>query len=260
MAKQSMLTRYALSALIFIFLSINAVLAEPFLAGINAIDRNHYATAFRSFKPMAEKGIAEAQNNIGFLYQNGFGVKRSYANAITWYTRAAEQGLAEAEHNLGMLNYQGYGLSQNFTIAKRWFSRAADKNLGPSHYMLGLIFYNGDSAAKNPERARIHFRDGSKAGDAKSQYMYSYMLLAGEGKKPSSSSSRFGPLFNQEGATEKEYKLALLWSQLSARNGHEDAKELVEYARLHVDLDEIKISESLVDICLETQYKKCPAI
>jgi len=86
------------------------------------------------------------------------------------------------------------------------------------------------------------------------------MLLAGEGKKPSSSSSRFGPLFNQEGASEEEYKLALLWSQLSARNGHEDAKELVEYARLHVDLDEIEISESLADICLETQYKKCPAI
>ena len=84
MAKLAMLNRYALCTLILIFSNINAVLAEPFLAGLNAIDRHHYATAFRSFKPMAEKGIAEAQNNIGFLYQNGFGVKRSYANAITW--------------------------------------------------------------------------------------------------------------------------------------------------------------------------------
>jgi len=260
MVKILMLTRFVLITLMMVLSKINPVFAEPFLAGLNAIDRNHFATAFRSFKPMAEEGIAEAQNNIGFLYQNGFGVKRSYANAITWYTRAAEQGLAEAEHNLGMLNYRGHGLSQNFTIAKRWFTRAAEQGLGPSHYMLGLIFYNGDSAAKNPERARIHFRDGARAGDAKSQYMYSYMLLAGEGKKATTNNSRFGALFNQGGATEEEYKLALLWSKLSARNGHEDAEELVEYARLHVDSDEIEISNSLADRCLETKYEKCPVI
>jgi hypothetical protein len=90
--------------------------------------------------------------------------------------------------------------------------------------------------------------------------MYSYMLLAGEGKKATTNNSRFGALFNQGGATKEEYKLALLWSKLSARNGHEDAEELVEYARLHVDSDEIEISNSLADRCLETQYEKCPVI
>ncbi|MBA57636.1 MAG: hypothetical protein CMQ40_00540 [Gammaproteobacteria bacterium] len=260
MRKIGGLTLLALLAKVLLLTKVSPVIAEPFVAGLNAIDRKHYATAFRSFRSLAEQGAAEAQNNIGFLYQNGFGVRRSYANAITWYTRAADQGLPQAEHNLGMLNYHGHGVSQNFTIAKRWFSRAAKQNLGPSHYMLGRIFYKGESTAENPERARTHFRDGAKLGDARSQYMYSYMLLAGEGKQDINENSRFGPLFNQQGATEEEYKLALVWSKLSARNGYEDAKELVEYARLHVDRDEIDVTEMIVERCIETEYKNCPAI
>ena len=118
--------------------SVPMVYAEAFVAGLNAIDRQHYSTAFRAFKPMAEQGIAEAQNNIGFLYEKGFGVKRNYATAIGWYTRSANQDLPEAQHNLGMLNYRGYGVEQNMTIAKRWFTKASGQNLGPSHYMLGL--------------------------------------------------------------------------------------------------------------------------
>ena len=66
MVEKLMLNRFVLITFIMVLSKINPVFAEPFLAGLNAIDRNHFATAFRSFKPMAEEGIAEAQNNIGF--------------------------------------------------------------------------------------------------------------------------------------------------------------------------------------------------
>ena len=39
--------------------------ADIFVSGLNALDRTHYASAYRSFKPLADEGIAEAQNNIG---------------------------------------------------------------------------------------------------------------------------------------------------------------------------------------------------
>ena len=57
MVKRLMLTRLVLITLMMVVSKINPAFAEPFLAGLNAIDRNHFATAFRSFKPMAEEGI-----------------------------------------------------------------------------------------------------------------------------------------------------------------------------------------------------------
>ena len=56
--------------------------SEPFVAGLNAMDREHYATAFRAWKGLADNGEAEAQNNLGFLYQHGHGAKQSYTKAI----------------------------------------------------------------------------------------------------------------------------------------------------------------------------------
>ena len=46
--------------------------SEPFVAGLKAMDREHYATAFRAWKGLADSGEAEAQNNLGYLYQHGY--------------------------------------------------------------------------------------------------------------------------------------------------------------------------------------------
>ena len=40
----------------------------------------------------ASAGSAEAQANLGFMYQMGKGVPRDYGKAIEWYLIAAEQG------------------------------------------------------------------------------------------------------------------------------------------------------------------------
>ena len=105
-------------------LATQLVSAAPFEAGLNAMDREHYATAFRAWKKLADQGAAEAQNNIGYLYEQGRGVKQSYARAIEWYEKAAAQNLAEAHHNLGMLAFEGYGMRQDYLAAKRHFTAA----------------------------------------------------------------------------------------------------------------------------------------
>ena len=65
--------------------------ARSFQAGLNAMDREHYATAFRAWKDLAEIGEAEAQNNIAFLYERGYGVKQSYTRAISGKKAAAQR-------------------------------------------------------------------------------------------------------------------------------------------------------------------------
>ena len=87
---------------------IGDIAAAPFTAGITALNRQHDATAFRAWKRIADRGDAEGQNNIAYLYERGMGVKQSYQNAKIWYELAAAQGLPEAKHNLAMLTYQGH--------------------------------------------------------------------------------------------------------------------------------------------------------
>jgi len=46
-----------------------------------AITRGDWDTAYKLLKPLAEKGNASAQNDIAFLYSEGFGVQQDYTKA-----------------------------------------------------------------------------------------------------------------------------------------------------------------------------------
>ena len=49
----------------------------------------------------ADQGDAEAQYNLGLMYDNGEGVLQDDAEAVKWYRLAAEQGRADAQLLLG---------------------------------------------------------------------------------------------------------------------------------------------------------------
>lgn len=255
-------TRFKCCILLFLVTttSTTSLFADVFVAGLNAIDRSHYASAYRSFKPLAEEGISEAQNNLGFLYENGLGVKRNYSLAINWYERAANQGLPEAQHNLGMLNYQGHGLSQSFSIAKRWFNKSAKQGLRESHYMLGLMFFQGEGAQKSPDRASAHFSTAGKNGDPNALYMLAHMMLSGDAetsyRKPSNRKSPFDFIgFDNQQSNQLIASLSL--SLLAAQNGQASASELIDFLRSQLDKKSVFAAETLSAKCLETEYKTC---
>jgi TPR repeat protein len=77
------------------------------------------------FRKAAERGDADAQNNLGASYANGDGVPQNYALAIKWYRRAAKQGNSMAQKNLGACYYNGQGVEQNFVEAYKWYAVAA---------------------------------------------------------------------------------------------------------------------------------------
>ena len=51
----------------------------------DAYNRGDYAEALKLFRPAAEQGIASAQYNLGFIYENGDGVAEDAAEAVKWY-------------------------------------------------------------------------------------------------------------------------------------------------------------------------------
>ena len=96
----------------------------------------NYTEAFKFCSVAAEQGHAEAQFNLGVMYDNGQGVKQDYFKAFEWYQKAAEQGLAYAQYNLGNMYYNGQGVRQNYTKAKEYFGLACDNK-----YQAGCDMY-----------------------------------------------------------------------------------------------------------------------
>ena len=106
------------AAIIFIFLQFSApAFADDFQDGLDAATQGDFKTAFEKWKPLAKKGNALAQFNMGLMYDKGEGVKRNYKKAVRWYKLAAKQGVASAQFNLGVLYSKGKGVRQSFKKA-----------------------------------------------------------------------------------------------------------------------------------------------
>ena len=99
--------------------------SADFEKGLDAYDSGDYATALREWKPLAEQGNADAQYNLGLMYDNGTGVPQDYKTAVKWYRLSAEQGHADAQYNLGVMYAKGQGVIQDYVRAHMWWNIAA---------------------------------------------------------------------------------------------------------------------------------------
>lgn len=127
-------------------------------SGQAAYLRGDYGVAWRELKPLADQGNAEAQYQVGVMYDHGQSVKRSYRTAAQWYERAAEQGHSGAQFNLGFMYYNGSGeeddpVAQDFGAAEGWLTRAAASGIGEAQYLLSNMYLRGDGVARDQDRA-----------------------------------------------------------------------------------------------------------
>ena len=70
--------------------------ADDFQEASVAYERGDFTTAFNLWMPLAEQGDAEAQYNIGKMFENGDGVHQSKRRAKHWYRLASRQDYPEA--------------------------------------------------------------------------------------------------------------------------------------------------------------------
>jgi uncharacterized protein len=113
--------------------------AGPFEDAVANYRRGDYATALRLWHSLAEKGDADAQFQLGVMYESGQGVPPNDADAIKWYRQAAEQDDAVAQFNLGVMYAKGG--SPNHAEAALWYRLAADYGLaGPPASAPSTVF------------------------------------------------------------------------------------------------------------------------
>ena len=113
--------------------------------GYQSYLKGDYQAAFDEWLPLAELGDAEAQYNLGVMFDQGASVEQDLAKAASWYRKAAEQGFMDAQTNLGMMYYRGEGVAADHDEASRWLQRAADKGDAEAAALLEQLARNDET-------------------------------------------------------------------------------------------------------------------
>jgi hypothetical protein len=129
-----------------LFAAAPQLLAQSVTAGIDAWRKQDYAGAVAIWRPLAEKGDADAAFNLGQAYRLGRGVPTNLSIAKSWFERAARQGHVDAQTTLGLLLFQ----NGNQTAGLRWLKGAAERGDARAMLIYGTALFNGDGIAQDP--------------------------------------------------------------------------------------------------------------
>ena len=189
-----------------IFIQLTQLYAEELIDDLNmakqAYANKDFVTAFKLSRILAEKGNAQAQFNLGEMYEKGNGVAHDYAEAIKWYTKSAEQGFSEAQNYLGVL-YQNR--NEDYAEATKWYRKAAEQGYLVAQLNLGSMYYYGKGVTQNYEEAARWYHLAAEQGDIWAQYF-------------------LGNMYNHGHGVSQDNVLAYMWFGLSASQGFEGAK------------------------------------
>jgi TPR repeat protein len=156
--------RIALATSICTFTLAHAGLKE----GEAAAKAHDYATALKAFTPLANKGDAAAQLDLGEMYQLGLGVTKDPKQAVAWYTKSAAQGNVLAELNLGSAYAAGAGVTRDDARALALWQKAADHGNPRAMHNVALMYSHGRGADTNGAKAIEYYDKAIAAGYSQS--------------------------------------------------------------------------------------------
>jgi cell division septation protein DedD len=137
--------------------------AADVASGVQAWQAGNYPRALSEWRPLANRGDAEAQFHMGQAYRSGLGVSADAGIARSWYQKAAQQGHRQAQAELGLLLYQT-GERKNSIY---WLRKAAERDHPRAQFVLGLAHLNGDGVARDLPRAKVLMRRAHAGGLAR---------------------------------------------------------------------------------------------
>lgn len=92
--------------------------------GLEALDDDRPAAALGWFLRAARAGSTNAMNNLGYLYEKGWGAIPSAQEALRWYERAAQAGHMHAMRNAARFYEHGIGVLEDGNRAAYWREQA----------------------------------------------------------------------------------------------------------------------------------------
>lgn len=112
----------------------------------------------------AQAKDAEAQVQLGRLYEEGDGVLRDHKEAVRWYEEAAKLGHREGQYLYAMALIEGRGMVQDYQAAMKWLEAAARAGHPAAEYQLGRMYYRGMGIPVDKAKAYIWFNLAAARG------------------------------------------------------------------------------------------------
>ena len=166
-------------------------------AAILASKNNDRKTAYELLKKLAEQGVAQAQNDLGFsytidgnyqqakywlelsagqnhpmglnslgvLYMNGWGVEQNYTKAKAYFELSMLQNYAPAQTNMGILYLYAWGVEQDYAKAKEYFELALQQNDDNAKNSLGVMYLKGLGVPQDKEKAIAYLKEAAQQGN-----------------------------------------------------------------------------------------------
>jgi TPR repeat protein len=204
---------------------------KSFLEGEAAEKRGDYAEAVKWYRKAADQGYAEAQLNLGMMYDEGRAPDEAnelldqaavregrnpgyyYDGGASYFFEtlhclrlAAEQGYVKAQFKLGVLLYDHLAVEAEWEVeARKWFRLAADQGYAEAQFNLGMMYHEGRSVPQDYGEAEKWFRLAGNQGYAEAQFNLGTMYEKGQG-------------VSQDDAT------AVSWYRKAADQGHAGAQ------------------------------------
>lgn len=162
-----MLKHFILSTTLF--LSLTATQASELEDGFQAFKLGNYEHALRLWLPIAEKDNADAQYNLGILYQKGLGVEKNIKTAFIWYKRASANGHTDAMYNLGIMYNKGRVVYRSPKDAIKWWKKAAELGNDAAQFNIAVEYFYGRSLGKDVPKALFWWKKSARQGNKDSR-------------------------------------------------------------------------------------------
>ena len=187
-----------------------------------------------TLRSAAEQGDAEAQFNLGLMYEQGQGIPQDYAEALRWYRLAAGQGYAAAQSVLGTMYHdtprpfggtasrrgQGYAAAQS-VLGTMYQGRRRPPGLrrGPS-----VVPPRGgarDTPPRSPSSGRCTTRAQAPPRTTPRPFGGT---ASRRGQGYAAAQSVLGTMYHEGAGAPQDYAEALRWYRLAAGQGYAAAQ------------------------------------
>ena len=215
---------------------------DDFKKGVAAYDNGDFETALKIWTHLANLGDADAQTNVGKMYENGEVFKQNFIKAKVWYERAAAQDHPIAIYNIGLMYRFGRGLEVDLDKAFSLVQRSARLGDTIATYNLGTYYYEGIGTKTNHKKAVGWFLQAAKNGYAKAFDNLGSHYAMGQGVSENDAQA---------------YMWFNLVEQSELRHSIPKWDANLELANKLMSADSKKKGLILLEKCLETEYRVC---
>ena len=153
---------------------------ETVFLGMAALYKKDYIIAKKYLELGARQNHPVACNDLGYLYQYGYGVDQDYAKAVEYYKLAASYDFTTAFSNLGWMYLNGLGVQTDIDQAINYYQKAADLGNASSQNRLGVMFSN-QGTISSYKKALHYFHLAAEQNDACAYYNIGNAYFKGMG-------------------------------------------------------------------------------